>query len=92
MRNEKLAIQFMWLKPDPNNNTDNTAALIETLRYAGLVTVIRDVERDANLNSLHGHWLLRMHCPAGVDSHVWARQNVERMESFGYTVALVKDV
>ena len=45
--------------------------LIEQLRYMGFVKVHSDTSID-------------FHCPHGLDSEIWARQNSERMRSFGF--------
>lgn len=53
-------------------------AFLESLRYAGLVT----------LHNVEGGGLtvrcFDIHCPHGLDSQMWAQMNAERMKSFGF--------
>ena len=72
MASKKKAIQFIWLKNEERR--DSSGLLIEQLRYAGLLSVIADMDT---------HYVLQAYCPTGLLSDVWAQQNSERMRSFG---------
>lgn len=55
--------------------TDSVSSLLESLRYAQLVTIHRDDEDGVCFD---------LHCPHGLNDKVWAGANAARMQSFGY--------
>lgn len=81
-------VQFQF--HDTQNGGHSAGLLIEQLRYAGVVTVVRQTD-DADGN---GTWyVLRLHCPAGTGSPaVWADQNAARMQSFGLNAEVYQTV
>jgi hypothetical protein len=65
-------VQFLWLKVDSEHSA---SLLIEQLRYAQLVSVIKEDEN---------HFILRMFPPKGIrEEYTWAFQTSNRMKSFG---------
>jgi hypothetical protein len=62
---------------------DTSGLLIEQLRYAGLLKVVRETEIDNHDGTYSTAYMLEVNCPHGLDDEVWARQNAERMRSFG---------
>jgi len=61
-------------KPGNISFARNMGTFLECLRYAGLVTIHRDDEK---------HVTFDLHAPRNIDDEVWARQNAERMQTFG---------
>lgn len=53
-------------------------SFLESLRYAGLVTL-----HDVGNNSLTTV-CFDLRCPHGLNSKAWSEQNAARMQSFGY--------
>lgn len=78
-------VQFMWLAKDMSQ----TGMFIEQLRYAGLLTVVRETEAE---NQVDTWFVCQMRAPKGLNAAVWAQQNAERMQSFGINAAVVKAV
>lgn len=66
------------------NNTDSRlnpalpGVWVEQLRYMGLVRVLAPSAPD------HAYDVLEFNAPKGQNGEVWARQNAERMRSFGF--------
>lgn len=77
MSMRRFCILMQWTGRD----NDNSGLLIEQLRYAGLVKVIKEDATE------HGPvFMLELNAPKGYDSEggrVWAKQNADRMRSFG---------
>jgi hypothetical protein len=53
---------------------------VEQLRYMGFVKELANLENPPRT-------VLEFYAPKGIDSHVWAGQNAERMRSFGIDAA-----
>lgn len=58
-----------------NEISSDVRRLLEQFRYAGLITVHRDNDEGICFD---------LHCPHGLVSENWAKQNAERMRSFQY--------
>jgi hypothetical protein len=70
----KRCVLFQHITKD----RDSAGLLIEQLRYAGLVKVIKETEIESGTA-----YMLEINCPKGLNDLVWAQQNAERMRSFG---------
>lgn len=72
----KRCVLFQWTVPD--HNTGSVGMLIEQLRYAGLVKVVKETDNENGRA-----FVLEINAPKGYDDRAWAHQNVNRMKSFG---------
>jgi hypothetical protein len=70
----KRAVIFMHITKD----RDSAGLLIEQLRYAGIVKIVTESEIDSGTS-----YMLEINCPHGLNDRVWAKQNADRMKSFG---------
>jgi hypothetical protein len=52
---------------------------VECLRYVGVLRVLQPYDGKVT----DGFEVIEINAPHGVDSQIWARQNAERMASFG---------
>jgi len=76
------AVQFMFLSGD---NIHGAGLLIEQLRYAGKLSVVRE-----NVVETGTWYVLQIRPPHGYNDVRWAQQNVERMQSFGINAEIVR--
>lgn len=77
------AVQFQIVVSD---NDKATGLLIEQLRYAGIVSVMRESdELEART------YILKITSPRGLNDKVWTQCNVERMQSFGINAVQVNE-
>lgn len=66
-----------WIVPD--GSFGSAGLLIEQLRYANLVHVVKESTDDLNQTV----YMLELVAPKGMDQRVWVDQNAKRMQSFG---------
>lgn len=92
MRARRYAVQFLYRVSD---NSRGLSTLIEQLRYAGLLSIIKetDYENPDPTGSDYGvNGVYRLHAPAGVDTKVWAEQNAARMKTFSINAEVVPEI
>lgn len=71
-------VLLQWFQPDDQLGP-NAGLLIENLRAAGVVSVIKETHKDDGV-----FILLEIRCPRGpYDMRNWADANASRMKSFG---------
>lgn len=69
-------VLFQWVV-EPQET--HVAMLIEQLRYAGIVSIVK----EDTVDGMDTTYMLELRAPKGVDARVWADQNARRMQSFG---------
>lgn len=83
MKRERC-ILLQWIAKDTN---DASGLLVEQLRYAGLVRVVKESHDDEHEQTVY---MLEVKAPRGITGdgvRVWAEQNASRMKSFGFNAA-----
>lgn len=85
MKKKAYAVQFMFEFPDNSKG----GMFIEQLRYAGRIEVVSEKENDEHT----GVWfVLRLNPAPNMTeqaNRVWAKQNADRMASFGINAKVV---
>lgn len=80
MASKRKAVQFLWLKNQ--GRSDSAALLVEQLRCAGVLTIVRETE---------SHFVLKLYEPFDVEAGgAWAQQSADRMQSFGINAVVVR--
>lgn len=80
MNRREPCILLQWFVPEVQcRRSPNASLLIEQLRAAGIVSVVRDTCGEDG-----EHFMLQICCPKGpYDTRQWAEMNASRMRSFG---------
>lgn len=78
-------VLLQWFEPDTHSHNMGVGCLIEQLRYAGILRVVKEtyLEEAREIEQESGtRWLLEISAPKGMDQRVWVDHNVNRMLTF----------